>query len=98
MPKTSSADAASISSSKLIHAIGNPTLTSKFKVEEPELSVIKKLSEFFKCAVKPPETQRPQQGNKLIRVEQFTPKVPRVVGETTQVLRLENKTSPTLRV
>ena len=68
MPKTSSADVAAITASQLIHALENPTPALPFKFEETSLAVIKKLSEDFKCAVQPPETQWSQQGNQFQRV------------------------------
>ena len=53
-PITSSLDAEAIAASQLIHALENPTPSSQFKVEEPALAAIKKVSEIFKCAVQPP--------------------------------------------
>ena len=68
MTKTSSADSASVTASKLIHALENPTPASSLKVEESVLAAILKTSEIFKCAVQSPETQQPQQGNLFPRV------------------------------
>ena len=82
MTKSSSSDAVEIIASQFIHALENPTPESPFKVEEPALASIKNLSEIFKFAVKPLDTQQPQQGNQFIRVEHFTQIVPRVVGDT----------------
>ena len=61
--KTSSAYVAAIAELKSICALENPTLASLLKVKEPTLYAIKKLSKIFKCAVQPPDTQWPQQGN-----------------------------------
>ena len=96
--KTSSAYVAAIAELKSICALENPTLASLLKVKEPTLYAIKKLSKIFKCAVQPPDTQWPQQGIQFLRVEQLTPQVTRMVGETTQVPRVENQTPPTLEV
>ena len=53
----------------MIHDLENPTLASPLKVEEPELATIKQPPEDLKFAVKPPETQRPQQGNQFPSLE-----------------------------
>ena len=98
IPKASTTYLASIEASKLIHSLEKSTPESPFKVDESELAAMKKLSENFKCVVQPPYTQRPQQGIQFLRVEQLTPQVTRMVGETTQVPRVENQTPPTLGV
>ena len=67
-------------------------------MEGTELDAIKENSENFKCALQPPTTQQPHQGNQFLRAEKFSPPVPRLVGDAPRVPRVENKTPPTLRV
>ena len=98
MSKTSLEDAAAFAESQLIHPPYNLTPESPFKFEQTELAAIKKLTIFFKCAVQPLDTQSPQQGNKFMRAEQYTPPVLRLVEKIPRVPNMENKTPPTLRV
>ena len=68
------------------------------KSRRPFTNCYQKSIEIFKCAVRPPETQQPQQVNPFTRVEQSTPPVLRVIGESPRVPRAENKTPSTLTV